>query len=270
MLALLASAPAAAQEGGDATLIGGVATRWSREFLAVDDFEETPAAVPARTANSIDAGSTFSWSAAQLTFELGATGGEQLTWRGAVHAGLATMRLSQEIAGAPRTTVSTAADDGLTGGVTLGLRYPGGGSSDGAWWVDAGYGLEIGYAALDNALLFGGTPIEGTAQWLRHDAALRVGYTLSGGAWSLHAGGRLAWSQLATQWELAFDVPGVARDTDAAFTTRHPARWLLGIEWKNISAGAPPSTPPLSARLELSAGRLPSDLSVSLQAQIRF
>jgi hypothetical protein len=262
---LLAAAPAAAQEA-EATLFAGVATHWSRESLAVDDFEDTPAAVPARTASAIDAGSTFSWSTTRLTFELGAQGGELLTWRGAVHAGLATMRLSQAIEGGPRTTVSTAADDGLAGGVTFGLQYPGSGG-DRAWWIDAGYDMELGYSALDNALLFGGTPIEGTAQWLRHDFALRLGWwAVQPERFTLYAGARAVWTTLSTDWKLAFDVPGVARDTDARFTTRWPLRWLVGAEWRALRDDGTGVT----ATLELSAGRLPNDVAVALRAGWAF
>lgn len=259
IVALLLFASAAVADEHDAGLFAGVTTHWAREALAVDEFEDTPEQVPARNASTVDAGSTFSWSRAALTLELGAEGGEAIEWRVAAQAGLATLRLSQEIEGGPRTTVSTASNDGVTGGVSLGGRCH---LSSSGWWLDGDYRLELGYAALDNAQLFGGTPIEGSARWLRHDLALRAGLDLSE-RFGLYTGGRLLWTQLSTEWELAFDLPAVTRDTDARFTTRHPARWLLGFEWRPPGDAA-------AFTLELSAGRLPTDAAALLCVGLRF
>lgn len=264
---LAGAAPAFGAEGAPEPRLG-VTMHWTREALAVASFEDSPIQVPARTAAAADAGATFSWSAASLSVSLGvaAGGGQPVTWSIVGRAGPATVQLTEEAGanaplwspGGPRSVSATSGNDGVVGGVRLGARTEWG---DSGWWTGGEYDLELGYAALDNAGLFGGTPIEGTARWLRHDLALRAGATI--GAFDLYAGARAVWSTLATHWELAFDVPGVTRDTDADFTTRHPARWIVGAAWSAPEHAG-------SWQLEISAGRLPSDLAVAMTVALRL
>lgn len=263
---LLGSGAAAHASEPQAQLLAGVSTRWAREALAVASFEDSPIQVPARDDSAADAGSSFTWSAATLTVGIGATGGEAVEWFATGRIGAATIRLTEEAeanaalwaGGGPRRVAATGGDDGVVGGIALGGRLTLGDSS---WWLRGSYDLELGYSGLDNAGLFGGTPIEGTAQWLRHDAALQVGLRL--GRFELYAGGRAVWTTLSTDWELAFEVPAVARDTQAAFTTRHPARWMAGAEWVAPEEAG-------TVRLELSAGRWPTDAAVTLRATVGF
>ncbi len=263
-----AQAPAAPTPSTpDTEVFAGVQTGWHRESLAVAEFEDTPAQVPERNAAAADAGATFSWTHAAVTFEAGVRGGDATAWSAAAHFGIVSLQLTEEVeagaalwgGGGPRRVAATGGNDGITGGLRLALRRRFG---ETGWWTSGGYRLDLGYAALDNAGLFGGTPIDGTAQWLRHDAALRIGVR-AGDGFDLYAGARLVWTTLSTDWELAFDVPGVSRDTQADFTTRWPARWLVGVAWANTHS-------PLVAALELTAGRWPDDIGVTLSVGVRF
>ena len=165
---LATMAPAWADEPGAEPVLR-VTVAWRREALAVDSFADSSAQVSARDESAADAGASFSWSTFALTVEAGAGGGDVIGWTVAGRLGFASLQLEEEVqanaalwsGGGPRRVAATGANDGVTGGVSAGARYPVGAST---WWTGAEYRLDFGYAALDNATLFGGTPIQGTAR----------------------------------------------------------------------------------------------------------
>jgi hypothetical protein len=257
--------PEAASDGARwSRLHVGTVTRWWQQELGLRTFSERPAQVPARNAARVEVGERFWARAAGFYLSAGTqTACEGFEATMAARIGLATLDLHEESrsnslvnpSSPPVAVVATG-----TPGAAFGLdgRIAGRPWATGPWGV-AAIALDGTRVVFDDAPLFGGPPLEGTALAFRIDATLALEWPL--GAWRPYVGGRVVFTTLDVEWKTAVGPPAAASQSEALFWERWPARVVIGLAFDDAR---------IRASFELAIGRWQPVLSLQAAVAIRL